>query len=44
MQFILNRLQKEEKEIDNLEERTNRLLADKIFKKFKRVDGGKKEG
>ena len=44
MQFILNRLQKEEKEIDSLEERTNRILADKIFKKFKRVDGGKKEG
>jgi len=44
MQFILKRLQNEEQEIDSLEEKTNRLLADKIFKKFKRVDGSKKEG
>jgi len=44
MMFLLKRLQNEEKEIDNLEEKTNRLLADKIFKKFKRVDGSKKEG
>lgn len=44
MQFILKRLQNEEREIDTLEEKTNRLLADKIFKKFKRVDGNKKKG
>lgn len=44
MQFILKRLQNEEREIDSLEEKTNRLLADKIFKKFKRVDGNKKKG
>ena len=44
MQFILKRLQNEEREIDTLEEKTNRLLADKIFKKFKRVDGDKKKG
>ena len=43
MQFILKRLQNEEREIDTLEEKTNRLLADKIFKKFKRVDGNKKK-
>ncbi len=44
MQFILKRLQNEEREIDTLEEKTNRLLADKIFKKFKRVDGNEKKG
>tara|TARA_R100000742_G_C4229836_1_gene51664 strand:+ start:174 stop:503 length:330 start_codon:yes stop_codon:yes gene_type:complete len=44
MQFILKRLQNEEREIDTLEEKTNRLLADKIFKKFKRVDGSETQG
>ena len=39
MQFILKKLESEEGEIDLLEERTNRLLADKLFKQFKRVDG-----
>jgi hypothetical protein len=39
MQFILKKLEAEESEIDLLEERTNRLLADKLFKKFKRIDG-----
>jgi uncharacterized protein YbcC (UPF0753/DUF2309 family) len=43
MQFILKKLESEEKEIDSLEEKTNRLLADKLFRKFKRVDGRKKE-
>jgi len=43
MQFILKKLESEEKEIDSLEEKTNRLLADKLFRKFKRVDGHKKE-
>jgi len=39
MQFILKKLEAEESEIDLLEERTNRLLAEKLFKKFKRIDG-----
>jgi hypothetical protein len=39
MQFILKKLESEEGEIDLLEERTNRLLTEKLFKKFKRVDG-----
>jgi predicted nucleic acid-binding Zn-ribbon protein len=39
MQFILKKLEAEESEIDSLEERTNRLLAEKLFKKFKRIDG-----
>ena len=43
MQFILKKLESEEQEIESLEEQTNRLLADKIFKKFKRIDGEKKD-
>jgi len=43
MQFVLKRLENEEREIDKLEEKTNRLLADSIFKKFKRVDGNYKK-
>jgi predicted nucleic acid-binding Zn-ribbon protein len=39
MQFILKKLEAEESEINLLEERTNRLLAEKLFKKFKRIDG-----
>ena len=43
MQFVLKKLEADEQEIESLEEKTNRLLADKIFKKFKRIDGEKKD-
>jgi hypothetical protein len=40
MQFILTKLEAEEREIDLLEEKTNRLLAEAIFKS---KDGKKKK-
>ena len=40
MQFILTKLEAEEREIDLLEEKPNRLLAEAIFKS---KDGKKKK-
>ena len=41
MQFILKRLEGEEQEVVKLEEKTNKLLAQKLFKSFKKIDGDK---
>jgi len=40
MQFILQKLEAEEREVDLLEEKTNRFLAAKLFKK---ISNGKKK-
>ena len=41
MQFVLKRLEGEEHEVVKLEEKTNKLLAQKLFKSFKKIDGDK---
>jgi hypothetical protein len=41
MQFVLKKLESEEKEVCLLEDKTNKLLAQKLFKSFKKVDGDK---
>ena len=41
MQFVLKRLESEEQEVIRLEEKTNKLLAQKLFKSFKKIDGDK---
>jgi len=41
MQFILKRLESEEQEVLRLEEKTNKLLAQKLFKSFKKINGNK---
>jgi hypothetical protein len=41
MQFILKKLELEEREVSLLEDKTNKLLAQKLFKSFKKVDGDK---
>jgi len=41
MQFVLKRLEGEEQEVERLEEKTNKLLAQKLFKSFKKIDGDK---
>ena len=41
MQFILKRLENEEREVIKLEEKTNKFLAQKLFKSFKKIDGDK---
>jgi len=41
MQFILKRLECEEGEVVKLEEKTNKFLAQKLFKSFKKIDGDK---
>ena len=37
MQFVLKRLENEEHEVIKLEEKTNKFLAQKLFKSFKNV-------
>jgi hypothetical protein len=41
MQFVLKKLELEEREVILLEDKTNKLLAQKLFKSFKKVDGDK---
>ncbi len=41
MQFVLKRLECEEHEVIKLEEKTNKFLAQKLFKSFKKIDGDK---
>ena len=41
MQFVLKRLENEEHEVIKLEEKTNKFLAKKLFKSFKKIDGDK---
>ena len=41
MQFVLKRLECEEHEVVKLEEKTNKFLAQKLFKSFKKIDGDK---
>jgi len=41
MQFVLKRLENEEQEVVRLEDKTNKFLAQKLFKSFKKIDGDK---
>jgi len=41
MQFVLKKLECEEHEVIKLEEKTNKFLAQKLFKSFKKIDGDK---
>ena len=43
MEFIVSKLQQEEKEAETLQDTTNKLLAEELFKKFKKIDDEKSE-
>ena len=44
MEFIVSKLKQEERETENLQDTTNKLLAEGLFNKFKKIDDEKSEG
>lgn len=44
MEFIVCKLKQEEKETECLQDTTNKLLAEGLFNKFKKIDDKKSEG